>query len=128
MMKHHDLKTPSATSATSADERAKGSVAQVHVPAQNSGFGAAMAWATQHPWGFKAVCLSVAMGAVGVLAWVSPQTFRSFDERSDNWTWNMQTQTAPERRLVVVDIDEKSVRLKAHGPGPGGPWPTWSRP
>ncbi len=118
MMKHHDLKTPSATSATSADERAKGSVAQVHVPAQNSGFGAAMAWATQHLWGFKAVCLSVAMGAVGVLAWVSPQTFRSFDERSDNWTWNMQTQTAPERRLVVVDIDEKSVHAQGAWPWP----------
>jgi adenylate cyclase len=78
-----------------------------------------MLWATQYPWRFKWVLMALGLGLMAVLAWTTPQTFKSFDERSDNWTWNMQTNTAPERRLVVVDIDEKSVQAL-------GAWP-WSR-
>jgi adenylate cyclase len=85
-------------------------------------FSRAMAWATEHPLSFKGALVGLALGVVGLLGVLTPQTFESFDERSDNWTWNasiFRSTDVPERRLVVVDIDEKSIASI-------GAWP-WSR-
>ncbi len=81
--------------------------------------GALMSWATQHPWAYK--LLGVLLASLSVLAlgiW-TPQTFQSFDEKSDALTWNLNHAAQPERRVVIVDIDEKSIQAL-------GSWP-WSR-
>jgi len=94
---------------------------RLHPPvlARESGMGALMSWATQHPWAYK--CIGVLLAALAVLAlglW-TPKTFQGFDEKSDALTWNLPHAAHPERRVVIVDIDEKSVQAL-------GAWP-WSR-
>jgi adenylate cyclase len=39
----------------------------------------------------------------------------------------LQVSTAPEPRILVVDIDEESLARSAPGPGRASAWPTWSR-
>lgn len=50
---------------------------------------------------------------------VSSEVFHGLDRRIEDWAWRLGAQATPERRVVVVDIDEASlVEL--------GPWP-WPR-
>jgi len=64
-----------------------------------------------------AVALAAVLG-VGALV-LSPLTFSTLDDRGDSLTWRMSDALREERRVVVIDIDEKSVQAL-------GPWP-WSR-
>lgn len=72
-----------------------------------------------HPGWVRAasVVLAVALGVIVLV--LSPATFSTLDERGDSFTWRMSDAQRQERRVVVVDIDEKSVQAL-------GPWP-WSR-
>lgn len=87
--------------------------------AQDRGLGALMSWATLHPWGYKMLGVLLATLALIGLRVLTPQTFQGFDEKSDALTWNLPHAAHPERRIVIVDIDEKSVQAL-------GAWP-WSR-
>ena len=113
MNRHHPHPNSSSSKGLGSTRTAKG-----------GSFSVVMAWATQHPWRFKGLLLAFGLMVVGILALLTPQTFQSFDERSDNWTWNLKTSGlfgglgAPERRLVVVDIDEKSVQALGAWPWP----------
>jgi len=66
------------------------------------------------------VCaISLALFIAGTFWLLSPNAFNSIDERGDELTWRLSDKHLEERRVVVVDIDEKSVQAL-------GPWP-WSR-
>lgn len=60
----------------------------------------------------------VALGLSLLLGHLAPQVFRSIDERSAGVVWRASDSSQLERRFVLVDIDEKS--LKEIGPWP---WP-----
>ena len=83
-----------------------------------SGLSAFMLWGSQHPLAFKGFAVFVGLLMSGLLAYFAPSVFDMVDERSDSLTWSF-SKTSPERRVVVVDIDEKSVQAL-------GAWP-WSR-
>ena len=104
---NHDLRPISSNAADAFNASKPGGVER------------ALFWATHHPLGFKGLLWVLALGVSAALAWGLPGVFKSFDERSDYWTWNLKSSGSPERRLVVVDIDEKSVQAV-------GAWP-WSR-
>ena len=53
------------------------------------------------------------------LGWVRPGWLDGLQERSTDWAWRQIAQPLDERRLVVVDIDERSLAEV-------GPWP-WPR-
>jgi len=89
------------------------------VQAKEQSFGALMSWATLHPWAYKVLGLVLAVATLLALGLWTPQTFQGFDEKSDALTWNLPHAAHPERRIVIVDIDEKSVQAL-------GAWP-WSR-
>ncbi len=83
------------------------------------GLAALMPWATEHPCAYKFLGVALAtLAALGLGVW-TPQTFQGFDEKSDALTWNLSRTAQAERRVVIVDIDEKSVQAL-------GAWP-WSR-
>ncbi len=83
------------------------------------GLAALMPWATEHPWAYKFLGVALAtLAALGLGVW-TPQAFQGFDEKSDALTWNLSRTAQAERRVVIVDIDEKSVQAL-------GAWP-WSR-
>jgi adenylate cyclase len=72
----------------------------------------------RQPWHFRSVALLLA----AVLAWalqaLAPSVLSRVEETAGDLAWRVGASAQPERRIVVVDIDEAS--LKAVGPWP---WP-----
>lgn len=75
-------------------------------------------WRT-HPWLLRAVALVAALVAALLPAFWQPQAVEGIEERVGDAFWRFGASAAPERRLVIVDIDEKSLRAI-------GAWP-WQR-
>ena len=75
-------------------------------------------WLSQ-PWRRRALALGLA--ALAWLAWqaMAPGSLRQFDERSTDFVWRLSASTAPERRVILIDIDDASLARI-------GPWP-WPR-
>ena len=63
--------------------------------------------------------LLLALAAWGVMYAWSPAWIRAFEERSGDWVWRATATAADEQRLIIVDIDERSLTEI-------GPWP-WPR-
>jgi adenylate cyclase len=63
--------------------------------------------------------LLVALLVWGALQWLAGPLIGRLDERSTDLAWRLTAQNKDERRLIIVDIDEKSLREI-------GPWP-WPR-
>jgi len=75
--------------------------------------------ATAKPFTAYAVVFTIACTLLLFISTVAPNLFLYTDERSTDLLWRgLQTDT-PERRVVIVDIDEKSIQQL-------GPWP-WPR-
>jgi adenylate cyclase len=72
-----------------------------------------------HPWRLRAVAVLLSAVAVALLQVLSPRLFSGAEEAVGDWTWRIGALSTPERRLVVVDIDEASLKQV-------GPWP-WPR-
>ena len=72
-----------------------------------------------HPTWMRVAALALALVVGLVLQAVAPGYLQQLDERSDSLSWRLVDGAQQERRVVVVDIDEKSVQAL-------GPWP-WSR-
>lgn len=73
----------------------------------------------KHPW--LARCAAVALAAlltVAALQWAAPGLHQLEEQASDR-VWRLSASTQPERRVVLVDIDDASLAAI-------GPWP-WSR-
>ena len=69
----------------------------------------------------RSVLLSLLLALLGwgLLQWLAGATLHRLDERSADLAWRVNAQHKDERRLIIVDIDEKSLRET-------GPWP-WPR-
>ncbi|WP_284615606.1 CHASE2 domain-containing protein [Aquabacterium humicola] len=72
-----------------------------------------------HPWRLRSAVLLVVALLVGGLQAIAPQAFDALEQTIGDWTWRIGSTARPERRMVVVDIDEASLKQV-------GPWP-WSR-
>lgn len=68
------------------------------------------------------VLLSVALSLLGwsAVRTLSGDALQRLEARSGDWVWRLSAERRDERRLIIVDIDEKSLHEV-------GPWP-WSRP
>lgn len=71
------------------------------------------------PWHGRALTLGVA--ALASFAWMllAPLSLNQLDERSTDFLWRLTASAVPERRVVLVDIDDASLSRV-------GPWP-WPR-
>ncbi len=78
-----------------------------------------MAFWRNHPARLRAAALLLAAAMVGLVQWLAPQTLAGAEALAGDTTWRVAANAQPERRLVVVDIDEASLRDV-------GPWP-WPR-
>lgn len=78
------------------------------------------AFCRDHPWRLRAAALGLAAVVVGLVQVLAPQVLRTVEEVSGDAAWRLAALELPERRVVVVDIDEAS--LDRHGA-----WP-WPRP
>jgi len=67
----------------------------------------------------RLLALAVAVLAVLLLQLLAPQWLQTANDRMTSHTWALADKAAQEQRIVVVDIDEKSVQAL-------GPWP-WPR-
>lgn len=75
-------------------------------------------WLMQ-PWRGRMLALGVA--ALASIAWLllAPGSLRQLDERSTDSLWRLSASPVPERRVVLLDIDDASLSRI-------GPWP-WPR-
>lgn len=71
------------------------------------------------PWRGRILALAVA--AATSLAWmaIAPGSLQQLDERTTDFLWRLTASDVPERRVVLVDIDDASLSRI-------GPWP-WPR-
>ncbi|WP_297475491.1 CHASE2 domain-containing protein [Ferrovum sp.] len=71
-----------------------------------------------HPWRLRILALGSAasLTILGVLLWSGP--LRQWDERSGSAVWSWGGAEKQERRVVVVDIDEKSIQALGSWPWP----------
>lgn len=72
-----------------------------------------------HPWRLRAAALLLPAAVVALLQMLAPQLPSGVEGLAGDLTWRVGASEVPERRLVVVDIDETSLRDI-------GPWP-WPR-
>lgn len=71
------------------------------------------------PWHLRAAVLVLAAAMVALLQWRAPGLFERIDQQYADLVWRLGAEGDAERRVVVVDIDETSLKEV-------GPWP-WSR-
>lgn len=67
----------------------------------------------------RALALLAALALAGLAAWRLPAGFAAFEARLFDLGWRLSADGRPEERLVLIDIDEKSLAEL-------GPWP-WPR-
>jgi adenylate cyclase len=72
-----------------------------------------------HPWGLRAAALVLSALLAATLQWVFPGAMVAVEQVSGDLTWRLGAAATPERRIVIVDIDESSLETV-------GPWP-WPR-
>lgn len=72
-----------------------------------------------HPWMLRAAAVLLALGVVLALQGLAPRVLTGTQELAGDLAWRVSASSKTERRLVVVDIDEASLREI-------GPWP-WPR-
>ena len=72
-----------------------------------------------HPWRVRPAALALAALLVAGLHTLAPQVFSGAEQLAGDVSWKMMSTSREERRFIVVDIDEASLREF-------GPWP-WPR-
>lgn len=71
------------------------------------------------PWRLRGVALALALLIVGLLAHLAPGLGSQVENTLGDYTWRLGASERPERRVVIVDVDEESLNRL-------GAWP-WSR-
>lgn len=64
----------------------------------------------------RLLLLAAALGVWGLLLLLAPQSLQLADERGTDLVWRLTQEPAPERRIIMVDIDDESLSRI-------GPWP-----
>ena len=72
-----------------------------------------------HPWRLRLAALAFAAALVALLQGLVPGAFSAGEAMLGDLTWRLGASSVPERRVVIVDIDETSLQEV-------GPWP-WPR-
>lgn len=72
-----------------------------------------------HPWTLRLLALLAAWVVASLPAWFAPAAVQAIEDRVGDAFWRLAAQGTDERRVVLVDIDERSLERV-------GPWP-WSR-
>jgi len=72
-----------------------------------------------HPWRLRAAALAMSAGLAALLQGLAPNAVSGLEDLAGDLTWRLGASATPERRVVVVDIDEASLAEV-------GPWP-WPR-
>ncbi|WP_198111799.1 CHASE2 domain-containing protein [Inhella proteolytica] len=72
-----------------------------------------------YPWVLRVLALLLILGVVAALRQFAPQVTEGTQDAAGDLAWRVTASSQTERRLVVVDIDEASLREV-------GPWP-WPR-
>ena len=80
------------------------------------------AFCRDHPWRLRAAALGLAAAVVGLVQVFAPQVLRTVEEISGDVAWRWSASDVPERRVVVVDIDEASLDKHGAWPWPRPPW------
>ncbi|MCZ2439012.1 MAG: adenylate/guanylate cyclase domain-containing protein [Burkholderiales bacterium] len=70
-------------------------------------------------WSLRAAALALALAVAAAVQFLAPSMLSGVEESAGDLAWRLGGSTQPERRVVVVDIDEASLREI-------GPWP-WPR-
>ena len=70
-------------------------------------------------WGVAALSLLVALISWAILSVAQPAWLSAAQELSTDWAWRLLAKSQDERRVILVDIDERSLQEI-------GPWP-WPR-
>jgi len=76
------------------------------------------AFCRDHPWRLRAAALGLAAVLVGLVQAVAPQVLRTVEEISGDVAWRWSVSQVPERRVVVVDINEASLDKQGAWPWP----------
>jgi adenylate cyclase len=71
------------------------------------------------PWYFRIAALLLAVAAVWMVQWLAPSALSQLEAMTGDVAWRAGATQRDERRVVIVDIDEASLRKV-------GPWP-WAR-
>ena len=71
------------------------------------------------PWRLRVAALVLSAAVVGLVKLWAPQVLTGAEQMTGDLLWRMSATAEPERRFVVIDIDEASLREV-------GPWP-WPR-
>ena len=72
-----------------------------------------------HPWRLRAMVVLLSALAIAALQVMAPNAVSSVEQAVGDLSWRLGASARPERRVVIVDIDEASLKAV-------GPWP-WSR-
>jgi len=67
----------------------------------------------------RSLALAISVICVVLIQWAAPPSINAWNDRLTSRTWALADKATQEQRVVVVDIDEKSVQAL-------GPWP-WPR-
>ncbi|MBI3154586.1 MAG: adenylate/guanylate cyclase domain-containing protein [Burkholderiales bacterium] len=73
----------------------------------------------RHPWALRALALALAAVAATLPGLLWPRAVASLEDRAADMYWRLAASGQAEGRIVIVDIDERSLREI-------GPWP-WPR-
>ena len=71
-----------------------------------------------HPWRLRVAALCLAALLVVAVQVLAPQVLRTVEEISGDAAWRLAVSSQPERRVVVVDIDEASLDDRGAWPWP----------
>lgn len=71
-----------------------------------------------HPWRLRLAALAFSAVAVALVQWVVPQALLGTEALAGDAAWRLGATAQAERRLVVVDIDEASLREVGAWPWP----------
>ncbi len=63
--------------------------------------------------------LAAALASLLLILWLAQPWLQALEERASDWVWAQTASRADERRLIVIDVDERSLAEV-------GPWP-WPR-
>ncbi len=73
----------------------------------------------RYPWVLRGVALVAAAFVALAPTWLAPESVAAIEDRVGDVYWRLSADKTTERRIVLVDIDERSLREV-------GPWP-WPR-
>ncbi len=77
-----------------------------------------MGFSHRHPWALRTLALAIAAAAATLPGLLWPQAVAALEDRAGDLYWRLTALAGAERRIVVVDVDERSLREVGSWPWP----------